>query len=283
MADNSHEFRVRSMCRVLSVSRAGFYAWKKRPQSAAALRRSELLKSIDQVYVAAKKRYGYPRVHQQLRRQGVLCGRHIVARLMKDNQLIGIHKRRSGRPRNVGNALRANVAGNVLQRRFTAERPNQTWVADFTYLPVAEGWLFLAAVLDIFSRRVVGWSFSQQADESLVTDALQMALHSRKPAAGMIHHCDQGSQYTAVRYGAKLIEHGSIASMSRKGNCHDNAVAESFFGSLKRELQIENSVRGRSQTQELVHDYIEKFYNRVRLHSTLGFLSPVEYELTRIA
>jgi putative transposase len=142
---------------------------------------------------------------------------------------------------------------------------------------------FLAAVLDIFSRRVVGWSFSQQADESLVADALQMALHLRKPAAGMIHHCDQGSQYTAVRYGAKLIEHGLIASMSRKGNCHDNAVAESFFGSLKRELQIEKSVRGRSQTQELVHDYIEKFYNRVRLHSTLGSLSPAEYELVRIA
>lgn len=272
-----------SMCRVLGVSRSGFYAWKKRPISAAASKRGRILKAINQVYVAAKKRYGYLRVHQQLRRQGTSCGRHLVARLMRDNQLVGLHKRRARKPRNVGIGLRDNIAANVLQRKFTAERPNQIWVADFTYLPVAEGWLFFAAVIDIFSRRVVGWSFSQQADEKLVTDALEMALQLRKPAAGMIHHCDQGSQYTAIRYGAKLAEHGLVASMSRKGNCHDNAVAESFFSSLKRELETEMSVKGRGQTQEMVHEYVEKFYNRIRLHSTLGFLSPAEYELARFA
>lgn len=196
---------------------------------------------------------------------------------------MGLHKRRSGKPRIAGAAQRSNIAENVLQRRFVASRPNETWVADFTYLPVAEGWLFLAAVLDIYSRFVVGWSFSQNADESLVTAALQMALDVRNPSAGMIHHCDQGSQYSAIRYGEKLAERGLIASMSRRGNCHDNAVIESFFGSLKRELEIGKLLDDRRRTQQSVHEYIEKFYNRRRLHSALGFLSPAEYELMRVA
>ena len=271
------------MCRVLSVSKAAFYAWKKRPQSAAEVRRGDLLMAIEAVYVAARKRYGYMRVHRQLRRQGILCGRHLVARLMRENQLVGIYKRRSGKPRPQCGQDRPNVAENVLQRRFVASRPNETWVADFTYLPVVEGWLFFAAVLDIYSRRIIGWSFSRHADEHLVTTALQMALNARKTNPGMIHHCDQGSQYTAIRYGEKLAEHGLIASMSRRGNCHDNAVVESFFGSMKRELEIGNTLQVSDETQKIVHEYVEKFYNRTRLHSTLGFVSPAEYELLRIA
>lgn len=238
--NHRNEFTLLGMWRVLHVSRAGFYAWKARSTCRQEQRRETLTEAISKAHGKAKRRYGAPRVWQRLQRESVVCGRNLVAKLMRENGLVGFYKRRGRKPGTMNITVQSsNFSGNLLKRQFSPRLINQAWVADFIYLPTSSDWLFLAVVLDLFLRRVVGWSLFTHADENLVTKALQMALEDRRPAAGLLHHCDPGSLYRAVKYGQTLAAHGLTSSMSRKGNCHDNAVVKRFFGKSKREMRIE--------------------------------------------
>jgi len=269
-------FPVAVLCRVLRVSRSGFYAWCGRGSSARARRDSSLALSIAAVYRQSGGRYGSPRVHAELRESGQRTGRKRVARLMRVQGLRARQRRRYRCTTNSGHQMA--IKGNVLARRFTVARPNSTWVTDITYLWTLEGWLYLAVILDLFSRRVVGWSMSESLQGKLALDALQMAIAKRQPPRGLIHHSDRGSQYASLPYQQLLTEHGIVGSMSRKGNCWDNAVAESFFATLKIELVHQNRWRTRGEARSAVFEYIELFYNRRRLHSALSYLSPHQFE-----
>lgn len=264
------------MCHLLDVSRAGFYQWKQRPASERMSRHRRLEAEIKAVHFEHKKRYGSPRIHRELQRRGVACGRHQVAAIMRRCALQGLMRRKKPWFKPAGPSF---CAGNLLQQKFDVAKPNVTWVVDFTYIPTVEGWLFLAVVMDLFSRRIVGRSTSYLADEQLVLAALRQGLSSRNPSPGLVHHSDQGSVYLAARYGQTLCRHGLQPSISRRGNCHDNAVVESFFGSMKRELLGDKKLSSRDATATTVIDYIDNYYNRQRLHSSLGFTSPVEYEM----
>lgn len=276
IAQNEALHEVKLMCRLLDVSRAGFYKWRQQPVSERATRHQRLEAEIKAVHFEHKKRYGSPRIHQELRRRGVSCGRHQVAAIMRRCSIQGIVRRRKPwfQP-----ASSHGSTKNFLQQKFNVSKPNVAWVVDFTYIQTSDGWLFLAVVLDLFSRRVVGRSTSSLADEELVLNALRQGLSLRKPLPGLLHHSDQGSVYLAARYGKMLCDNGLRPSVSRRGNCHDNAVVESFFGSMKRELFVDKQMKPRGATASLVIDYIDNYYNRKRLHSSLGFTSPVEYEM----
>jgi len=265
------------MARVLGVSRSGYYAWRGRPASAREQANQELLGRIRQEFQSSRRTYGSPRIHAVLRRQGVVCGHNRVARLMRQAQLTPPRKRRWG-PHTTRRDPGATPAPNRLAQDFSAEQPNRKWVTDITYIATAEGWLYLAGVLDLFSRRVVGWAMSEQIDTALVQAALQMALQRRHPAAGFLHHSDQGSQYTRGVYQAELADWESQVSMSGVGNCFDNAAMESFWGSLKTECAREPFAT-RALARTTIFEYIEIWYNRQRLHSTLGYRSPDEFEL----
>jgi putative transposase len=270
------------MCGVLEVSRSGFYAWRERPESVRALESVRLGNLIEKVHKESRKNYGVPRVHAALRTLGEKCGRHRVARLMGEKDLRGRVRRRY-RTTTKADA-RHPVAPNLLKRDFSAERPDQVWVGDITYVWTREGWMYLAVLLDLYSRSVVGWSMSARMPVELTLEALGMAVGRRGPAAGLIHHSDRGSQYTAKAYQQRLAELGARPSMSGKGNCYDNAVAESFHHSLKTELMDEMPFRTRAEARTKVFDYIEVFYNRQRLHSTLGYVSPAQFEaMARVA
>ena len=265
-------YPVRRMCRVLEVSEAGYWAWKRRPEGARKQEQNRLRGAVRQSFEASRRTYGSPRVHADLKSAGVRAGRHRVARLMR---LEGLSARRRNRK------VRTTVAGetfapNVLDRRFTQPEKNRAWAADLTYLATKEGFLYLAVLLDLYSRRVIGWSLSERRDRKLVLDALKMALSSRETAPGLIHHSDRGSEYGSGDYRTLLEKHGIVPSMSRTGECHDNAVAESFFGTLKAECGDWFDSRGSARTK--VFDYLEIFYNRQRRHSTLNYLSPVDFE-----
>jgi len=270
------EFPVTVMCRVLKVSRGGYYAWKLRPESPRLSQDRRMAVTIAAIQQMVKRVYGAPRVHRELKARGEKVGRKRVARLMKQNGLQS-RCRRKFRVTTQSNHSHA-VAPDLLQRNFTPVAPNQAWVADITYISTRQGWLYLAVVLDLYSRMVVGWQLSTRISRRLVLDALQMAVARRQPTAVLVHHSDRGSQYASGDFLRQLDAHGIRPSMSRKGNCWDNAVAESFFASLKTELDQQGPFQTREQARTEIFEYIEVFYNGIRRHSTLGYVSPRDFE-----
>ena len=265
------------LCEALGVSRAGFYAWRTRSPSARARANEQLLTRVRSSFLASDRTYGARRVWHDLLADGVSCGRHRIERLMRQAALRARPRRRRV-PSDTGVRGANAIAPNVLDRTFTAASANRKWVADFTYLWTAEGWLYVAAVVDLFSRRVVGWSMHATMTAQLVTDALVMAIWRRGKSEAVLHHSDRGSQYTSAPFQRLLADHGVTCSMSRAGNVWDNAAMESFFSSLKTERTTSKTYRTRDQAKADVFDYIERFYNPRRRHSTLGYLSPMEFE-----
>ena len=269
-------YPVRLLCRTLAVSAAGFYAWCRRGLSLRAREDAALKVEIRAAYAASRKTYGSPRIFVDLKADDHRIGRKRVARLMREEGIEGQRKRRF---RVTTNSRHSHpVATNELNRNFTASAPNKVWVTDITYIWTREGWLYLAAILDLYSRRVVGWSMDSSMDRSLALDALSMALMTRRPEAGLLHHSDRGVQYASTEYQDQLRKHGMICSMSRKGDCWDNAVAESFFSTIKAELVHRTDYVSRCQARASIFEYIEAFYNARRRHSALGYVSPVEHE-----
>lgn len=263
------------LCEALGVSRSGFHAWLGRAPSARARSDEMLGARVRASFIASYRTYGARRVWHDVLAEGQPCGLHRIERLMRQ-QVLKARPRRRGLPRDDGQ--RSVIAENVLDRQFSAEAPNQKWVADFTYIWTAEGWLYVAAVIDLFSRRVVGWSMSATMAAQLVTDALMMAIWRRCKPDALLHHSDQGSQYTSEQFQRLMADNGVTCSMSRSGNVWDNAAMESFFSSLKTERIARKTYRTRNQAKAEVFDYIERFYNPTRRHSTLGYLSPIDFE-----
>jgi putative transposase len=268
---------VALLCRVLNVSRQGFYAWLRREPSPRRQRDDTLGQSIRRVFTKSGERYGAPRVHQDLQAEGLSTSRKRVARLMRQHGLVGRpRRRRFVCTTNSRHSFR--VAPNRLDRDFAPEAPNRAWATDITYIPTDKGWFYLAVILDLFSRKVVGWSMQPYLDRRLVLAALQMAIATRRPAPGLVHHSDRGVQYACDEYQRALADAEIVASMSRKADCWDNAVVESFFSTLKQELVYRRRFTDHAEARSAIFEYIEGFYNRRRRHSTLGYLSPMEYE-----
>ena len=263
------------ICGALGVSRSGFHAWLTRAPSQRSRDDEKISTRIRASHISSYRTYGARRVWHDILAEGYQCGLHKIERLMRE-QGLRARPRRRGLPKDQGE--RSVISSNVLDRQFTADRPNQKWVADFTYIWTAEGWLYVAAVIDLFSRRVVGWSMSDGMTAQLVTDALTMAIWRRGKPVALLHHSDQGSQYTSEQFQRLMADNGVTCSMSRSGNCWDNAAMESFFSSLKTERIGKKVYRSRAQAKADVFDYIECFYNPTRRHSTLGYLSPIDFE-----
>jgi putative transposase len=263
------------MCGALGVSRSGFHAWVTRAPSRRARSDEEIAARVRASHVASYRTYGARRVWHDILAEGIACGLHRIERLMRA-QGLRARPRRRGLPKDHGE--RSIIAGNVLDRQFMADAPNQKWVADFTYIWTAEGWLYVAAVIDLFSRRVVGWSMQAEMTAQLVTDALVMAIWRRGKPDALLHHSDQGSQYTSEQFQRLMADSGVTCSMSRSGNCWDNAAMESFFSSLKTERVGRKVYRSRDEARADVFDYIERFYNPTRRHSTIGYKSPIDFE-----
>lgn len=270
------KYSIEQMCRMLGISRSSYYAWKKREPSKREKENQMLLERIRQIHKQSHKAYGSPRVYAQLRNQGISCTKNRVARMMRADGLKGRRKYRKIITTNSKHEY--PIAPNILKRDFQAEKPNQKWVADITYIPTREGWLYLAGVMDLFSRKIVGWDMAGQIDATLVENALRMALYQRQPERGLLHHSDRGSQYASQQIRSILAANQIQVSMSGKGNCYDNAVMESFWGTLKNEWVHYQNYETRSQARNDIFRYVEGFYNTVRLHSSLGYLSPVEFE-----
>ena len=270
--DHVADFPVQVMCAVLGVSRGGYYAWAGRAESARAADDRALATEIRAAHEASRGRYGSPRVHAELRARGRRIGRKRVARLMRGMGLAARRRRRFRRTTDSRHAF--PIAPNLLERNFTAEAPDRVWLADLTYIWTAQGWLYLAAVLDLYTRRVVGWAMADHLRHELTLAALDMAIVRQRPAPGLVHHADRGVQYAAHGYRARLRRHGMVCSMSRKGDCWDNAPMESFFATLKGELVEAAEYDTRDEARADLFQYIEGFYNRRRLHSGLGYLTP---------
>ena len=267
------------MCRALGVSRSGYYAWLSRTPSAAEVRREELTAQVQEIHAQVKGRYGSPRIHAELVARGTTCCVNMVARVMRAAGIAAKTKRKFKQTTDSNHAL--PVAENLLDREFDPEQPNASWVADITYIPTREGWLYLAVVEDLFSRMVVGWSMSETMTSRLVVDALEMALARRlKGSSALVAHSDRGTQYASEHYQRRLLEERITCSMSRRGDCWDNAPMESFFASLKKELVHHEDYATRAEAKASIFEYIEAFYNRVRRHSSLGYVAPDEYERT---
>jgi putative transposase len=265
------------MCRLLGVSTSGYYAWRKRPPSSRAQADAALTGTIRVIHAASRATYGAPRVHAELADlHRVRCGRKRVARLMRVAGLVGVCRRRSTRTTRRDEA--ATVSDDLVKRAFAVTAPDRLWVADITYLPTWQGFLYLAVVLDACSRRVVGWAMADHLRAELVVDALDMALWNRRPTTGLIHHSDHGSQYTSLAFGRRCREAGIAVSMGSVGDCYDNALAESFFATLECELVARSRWRTHAEGRMAVFDFIETFYNPRRRHSALGYLSPIAYE-----
>jgi transposase InsO family protein len=277
IASHKDEHAVERMCRVLRVGRSGYYAWCGRPASQRAQANQALVVQIREVHQVSRQTYGGPRIHAALRRKGVACGRNRVARLMR---LHGIAARKAHKrfPTTTQRNPRAIPAPNLLNQDFSASAADRKWIADITYIDTAEGWLYVASVLDLFSRQVVGWAMDDRMETSLVEEALKMAMLRRNPPDGLLHHSDQGSQYTSEAYQQALAAYHCQVSMSRVGNCFDNAAMESFFSTLKTECASQQFAT-HAPARSAIFEYIEGWYNRQRLHSSLGYLSPVEFEL----
>lgn len=270
------EFPITRMCQVLEVSRSGYYGWRRRPASEREMANHALYQEIQAVYESSHGTYGSPRIYQELRRQGIPCSEKRVARLMR---LRGLRARQAQTYKTTTRRNQADpVAPNVLKRDFAATRPNEKWVADITYIPTEEGWLYLAVTLDLYSRRVVGWAMSDRMSSDLTLSALRMAVQRRELDAHLVHHSDQGSQYTSSQYQQMLKDWGIEASMNGVGTWYDNAPMESFFGTLKSEWTHHRRYRTREEARTDLFYYIEAFYNRRRIHSALGYLTPASYE-----
>jgi transposase InsO family protein len=270
-------FSVRMMCRVLQVSVAGYYAWIKRPASATRQRRQALAQEIQAIHTEVKRRYGSPRIHAELRARGHACSVNTVAKIMKSLGIQAIsHRKFRVRTTDSNHAL--PVAANRLDQNFAATQPNQTWLTDITYVRTHQGWLYLAAVEDLYSRRVVGWAMGTRLESRLVVDALEMAVMQRFPHEGLLAHSDRGTQYASEHYQRLLARHGITCSMSRPGNCYDNAPMESFFATLKKELVHHQDYLTIDAAKASLFEYIEVFYNRIRRHSSLGYVAPAQFE-----
>lgn len=276
IAEHAGEFGVERMCRVLRVARSGYYAWKQRGPSARAQANQALEAQIRAEFAASRNTYGSPRIQVALKRNQVACGRHRVARLMRRAELQA-RPHRKWHPITTRRAPGVVPAPNRLNQEFCATVPDQKWVCDFTYIETGEGWLYLAVVLDLFSRRVIGWAMRDTMDTPLVEAALHMAVDDRQPAPGLLHHSDQGCQYTATNYLSFLTAAQATLSMSRVGNCFDNAVMESFFSTLKTEC-VTGIFPTRARARIVIFEFLEVWYNRQRLHSSLGYCSPVDFE-----
>ncbi len=276
VAAHRAEFPLGVLCRVLGVSRSGYFAWRLRPESRRERENRRLLGRIKAAHTSGKKMYGSPRVHKKLVSEGERCSRGRVERLMRANGIRAQQKRKFVVTTDSGHDL--PVSENLLGREFAVKEPDRVWASDITYVPTDEGWLYLAGVLDLGMKGVVGWSMGERLDRTLAMDALRMAYDRRRPGDGLIHHSDRGCQYASRDYQALLREYGMRSSMSRKGNCWDNAPMESFFATLKNELIHQRRFRTRAEARREIFEYIEVFYNRERLHSSLGYVSPAEYE-----
>ena len=269
-------YPVEVLCRVLTVARSGYYAWRPEKTGPREQENQVLVEQIRKEYKTSRQTYGSPRIWAALLNQGMACGRHRVARLMR-REGIRSQKRQKWHPVTTQRQPGVIPAPNHLNQDFSAALANTKWVSDFTYIDTAEGWLYLAIILDLFSRKVVGWAMAEQMNTALVESALRMALQTRQPDAPLLHHSDQGSQYTSAAYQSQLVDAKMQTSMSRVGNCYDNAVAESFFGTLKTEC-VTDQLATHALARTTIFEYIEVWYNRQRLHSTLGYLSPAEFE-----
>lgn len=276
------DYPVTLLCRVMQVTRSGYYAWRNEPLSLRKVANLVLLQHIEDIFEEGRQTYGSARIQGILADQGIGCSRERVARLM---QAAGL-KPKTRRPFRVittDSNHKLPVAANQLDQDFTATGPDKKWAADITYVATAQGWLYLAVVLDLYSRRIVGWAMSDSLQRQLVIDALQMAIVARRPAPGLLHHSDRGSQYASHDYQALLTRTQMVTSMSRKGNCYDNAAVESFFGTLKTELVYQRQYTTRAEARADIFEYIEVFYNRIRCHSALGYKSPVRFEALSLA
>lgn len=276
MASHETQYSVKSMCQMLGVSRSGYYAWRSRPDSQRGQANDRLLVRIREEYQLSRKTYGSPRISAALRKKGVTCSRKRVARLMRLDH-IAARRVRKRIPRTTQRNPEAIPAPNLLNQDFSSPAPDRKWLSDITYIDTAEGWLYLAAIVDLFSRRVVGWAMDEHMEASLVQQAWNMAVSQRCPSADLLHHSDQGGQYTSDIYLQSLATHHCQISMSRVGNCFDNAAMESFFSTLKTEC-ADQPFETRAQARTTIFEYIEAWYNRQRLHSSLGYLSPAEFE-----
>jgi transposase InsO family protein len=274
--DHEKIFRVNRMCKVLGVQRSGYYAWKVRPVSTREQANSELLLKVRQAFLKSRCTYGSVRVWNYWRKQGYQFSLHRIARLMKRDRMIPVRVTR-WHPITTRQRSGARIAPNLLNQDFQAGEPNQKWVGDVTYIGTSEGWLYLAVLLDLFSRKVVGWAMSEKNDAELVSQAWNMAMIQSRPPRQLLHHTDRGSQYTSAVYLNLLDQAGCKLSMSRSGNCYDNAVMESFFATLKGECDLSITAT-RAEVRSAIFEYIEVWYNRQRLHSSLGYCSPVEFE-----
>ena len=279
MKEHRRTWPLRVMCRVLRVSPSGYYAWCGRPPSPRFHHRRQLLAAIREVHQTSRRTYGSPRVTAALKKREVACCENTVAKIMHEDGLAAKLKRRFKATTDSSHDL--PVAPNRLARDFVRSRPNEVWVSDITFIATEEGWLYLAAALDLYSRRIVGWAMGERITTDLVASALEMAVVNRQPPRGLMHHSDRGCQYASGAFAQRLKAHGMICSMSRKGNAYDNAVMESFFGTLKRELVSSGQYATRDQARKAIFEWIEVFYNRQRLHSTLGYRSPAEFESHR--
>ena len=275
MSANQARFRVATMARVLGVSPSGYYAWRRRPPSARAEADAELTTRVREIHARSRGTYGAPRIHADLADDGVSVGRKRVARVMRAAGIAGVSRRRG--PRTTRRAVRARPAPDRVERRFEANEPNRLWAADITYVPTLAGFLYLAIVLDVFSRRVVGWAMAAHLRTALVIEALEMAIAQRRPEA-VVHHSDQGCQYTSLAFGARCREWGVALSMGSVGDCFDNAVAESFFATLECELLDRTRLSTHAEARAAVFEFIEGWYNTRRRHSVLGYRSPLEFE-----
>ena len=281
MDQHSSTHGVQKMCRVLGASRSGYYRWKIQPQSKRQQENEKILIEIKESHKNSRRAYGSPRITVELRAKGMKCGENRVALLMKTHGIVGKAKKKFKATTNSTHAL--SVAENLLKQNFAAEKPNTVWVSDITYVWTSEGWLYLAVILDLFSRQVVGWAMSDRLTSGFVVKALYQAIGRRHPSSGCILHSDRGIQYASTDFRDVLSAYGFIQIMSRKGNCYDNAVAESFFHTLKTEHVYDYQYETRAEARQSIFDYIEMFYNRQRRHSALGYRSPVSFELEAMA
>lgn len=264
------KFKLSAMCRALKVSRSGYYRRCNKNDD------SPLRGDIQRVFLESKKSYGSPRIHRQLQSEGIACGRHRIARLMREDGIVARKRRKYKKP--VSQQRIQPVAHNILGRAFRVGEKNTIWACDVSYFWTRSGWIHLAVVMDLFSRRIIGWSMNDRLDKELTKDALRMALAARAPDCSVMHHSDQGAEYSNNEYQSLLRENKMTISMSRKANCYDNAVVESFFKTIKTELTRHRQFNTKDEARSAIFEYIEVFYNRKRMHSTLGYLSPAEYE-----
>lgn len=271
-------WRLDFVCEALAVSSSGYYRWRKKPGGSGRYcpRRDRLRSAIREAYAGSRRTYGSPRIHAALQARGMPCCVNTVAKIMREEGISARPRRRKAWTTDSSHGL--PVAENLLARDFERSAANQAWVSDITFIPTQEGWLYLATTLDLYSRRIVGWSMRERMTSDLVIDALQMAVAQRNPPPGLLHHSDRGSQYASKAFQSMLSAHGMICSMSRKGEVYDNAVIESFYATLKRELVNRDRYATRDEAGRFVFEWIEVFYNRQRLHSSLGYLSPADYE-----